>query len=98
MTNSYSPSESPLINQVRQTIRLKHMSRKTEKSYIYYILDYIYFHNKRHPQEMGVEEIRNYLSHLATDKRIAASTQNIALSALLFLYRRFYKLKYPIGC
>ena len=95
MTNSYSPSESPLINQVRQTIRLRHMSRKTEKSYTYYILDYIYFHNKRHPQEMGVEEIRNYLSHLATDKRIAASTQNIALSALLFLYRQVLQLELP---
>jgi hypothetical protein len=57
------------------------MSRRTEKSYIYYILDYIYFHNKRHPQDMGVEEIRAYLSHLATDKKVAASTQNIALSA-----------------
>jgi hypothetical protein len=68
-TPSYSPSESPFLNQVRQRIRLKHMSRRTEKSYIYYILDYIYFHNKRHPQDMGVEEIRAYLSHLATDKK-----------------------------
>ena len=66
---SYSPSESPLLNRVRQTIRLKHMSRKTEKSYIHYILDYIYFHNKRHPQEMGIDEIRNYLYYLATDEK-----------------------------
>ncbi len=95
MTNYYPPSESPLINQVRQTIRLKHMSQKTEKSYIYYILDCIYFHQKRHPQEMGVDEIRNYLSYLATEKKIAASTQNIALSALLFLYRQVLQIDLP---
>lgn len=71
------------------------MSRRTEKSYLYYILDYIYFHNKRHPQDMGVEEIRDYLSHLATDKKIAASTQNIALSALLFLYRQVLRVNLP---
>ena len=94
-TPSYSPSESPFLNQVRQRIRLKHMSRRTEKSYIYYILDYIYFHNKRHPQDMGVEEIRAYLSHLATDKKVAASTQNIALSALLFLYRQVMQVDLP---
>jgi hypothetical protein len=52
------------------------MSRRTEKSYIYYILDYIYFHNKRHPQDMGVEEIRAYLSHLATDKKVAIEVIN----------------------
>ncbi|MFN5474310.1 MAG: phage integrase N-terminal SAM-like domain-containing protein, partial [Pseudanabaena sp.] len=51
ITNFYKPSDSPLLNQVRQIMRLKHMSRSTEKSYLYYILDYIYFHNKRHPQE-----------------------------------------------
>ena len=71
------------------------MSRRTEKSYIYYILDYIYFHNKKHPEDMGVEEIRTYLSHLATDKKVAASTQNIALSALLFLYRQVLKVDLP---
>jgi len=87
ITNFYKPSDSPLLNQVRQILRLKHMSRSTEKSYLYYILDYIYFHNKRHPQEMGIDEIRTYLSHLAMHKNVAASTQNIALSALLFLYR-----------
>lgn len=91
ITNYYKPSDSPLLNQVRQILRLKHMSRSTEKSYLYYILDYIYFHNKRHPQDMGVDEIRVYLSHLATHKNVAASTQNIALSALLFLYRQVLK-------
>ncbi len=95
ITNFYKPSDSPLLNQVRQILRLKHMSRSTEKSYLYYILDYIYFHNKRHPQEMGIDEIRTYLSHLAMHKNVAASTQNIALSALLFLYRQVLKIDLP---
>ena len=91
----YKPSDSPLLNEVRQVIRLRHMSLATEKSYLHYILDFIYFHKKRHPQEMGVGEIRSYLSYLAIDKNVAASTQNIALSALLFLYRRVLKLEIP---
>jgi integron integrase len=95
ITNFYKPSDSPFLGQVRQVLRLKHMSRSTEKSYLHYILDYIYFHNKRHPQEMGVNEIRTYLSHLATHKNVAASTQNIALSALLFLYRQVLKSELP---
>jgi integron integrase len=95
ITTFYKPSDSPLLNQVRQIIRLNHMSRSTEKNYLYYILDYIDFHNKRHPQEMGIDEIRGYLSHLATHKNVAASTQNIALSALLFLYQQVLKSDLP---
>lgn len=95
ITIFYKPSDSPLLTQVRQVLRLKHMSRSTEKSYLYYILDYIYFHNKRHPQEMGVDEIRAYLSHLAMQKNVAGSTQNVALSALLFLYRQVLKSDLP---
>jgi integron integrase len=71
------------------------MSRRTEKSYLHYIIDYICFHNKQHPQELGVEEIRAYLSHLAIQKNVAASTQNIALSALLFLYRQVLQVDLP---
>ena len=81
-----------LLDRVRQAIRLKHFSLKTEKSYLYYIKDFILFHNKRHPREMGVEEIRAYLSHLAIDRNVAASTQKVALSALLFLYRQVLEL------
>lgn len=95
ITVFYKPSDSPLLTQVRQVLRLRHMSRSTEKSYLYYILDYIYFHNKRHPQEMGVNEIRTYLSHLAMQKNVAGSTQNVALSALLFLYRQVLKSDLP---
>ena len=76
-------------------MRLKHFSLKTEKSYIHYIRDFILFHNKRHPKEMGAEEIRMYLSHLAVDRNVAASTQTVALSALLFLYRQVLQIELP---
>ncbi len=91
----YSPKTSPFLNEVRNVLRLKHMSRRTETSYMYYILDFIRFHGKRHPKEMGAEEIRAYLSHLATEGNVAASTQNVALSALLFLYRHVLKVNLP---
>jgi site-specific recombinase XerD len=88
-----SQSQPPrLLDQVRQTLRLKHFSLKTEKSYIQYIRDYILFHDKRHPKEMGVDEIRAYLSHLAIERKVAASTQTVALSALLFLYRQVLQI------
>jgi len=72
---------------VRDAIRLKHYSIRTEATYIDWIKRYILFHDKRHPQEMGASEIEAFLTHLAVDRNIAASTQNQALSALLFLYR-----------
>jgi integron integrase len=82
-------SESPkLFDRIHATFRLKHFSLKTEKSYLYYIKDYLRYHQMRPPRELGVEEIRQYLTHLAVDKGVAASTQNIALSALLFLYKQ----------
>lgn len=84
-----------LLDQVRHAIRLKHYSLKTEKSYIHYIRDYILFHNKQHPKDMGAEEIRAYLTHLAVQQNVAASTQNVALSALLFLYRHVLQIELP---
>ena len=89
------PQPPRLLDQVRQSIRLKHFSLKTEKSYTHYIRDFILFHNKRHPKEMGVDEIRAYLSHLATERHVAASTQNVALSALLFLYKQVLQIELP---
>jgi len=76
-------------------MRLKHFSLKAEKSYIYYIRDFIVFHNKRHPREMGVAEIRAYLSHLAVEKNVAVSTQNIAQNSLLFLYQQVLQINLP---
>jgi integron integrase len=84
-----------LFDQVKTIARLKHFSLKTEKSYLFYIRDFILFHKKRHPKDMGVEEIRAYLSHLAVERHVAASTQNVALSALLFLYAQVLSINLP---
>jgi integron integrase len=76
-----------LLDQVRDAIRLKHYSYRTEQSYVAWIRRFILFHHKRHPKEMGMVEIEAFLTHLAVEGQVAASTQNQALSALLFLYR-----------
>jgi len=76
-----------LLDQVRDAIRLKHYSIRTEQSYVAWIKRYILFHHKRHPRDMGSAEIEAFLTHLAVKENVAASTQNQALSALLFLYR-----------
>ncbi len=88
-------SASPFLNHVREIIRLKHLSPRTEDSYLYYLKDFILFQQKRHPKEMGVPEIRAYLSHLAVEGQVAASTQNVARSALLFVYREVLKIDLP---
>jgi integron integrase len=87
-----------LLNQVRDAIRLKHYSIRTEKAYVAWVRRYILFHDKRHPNEMGSAEIEAFLTHLAVDQNVAASTQNQALSALLFLYRDVLRkdLDFPI--
>ena len=76
-----------LLDQVRDTIRLKHYSYRTEQAYIGWIRRYILFHDKRHPKDMGGVEVEAFLTHLAVEGRVSASTQNQALNALLFLYR-----------
>ena len=75
-----------LLDQVRQAIRTRHLSPHTEQAYVGWIKRFIFFHNKRHPMEMGEAEIGHFLSSLATDSHVSASTQNQALNALLFLY------------
>ena len=82
-----------LLDQVRAVARLKHLSLKTEQAYVQQVKRFIFFHSKRHPNEMREDEIRAYLSHLAVDRHVAASTQNVALAALLFLYRDVLKIK-----
>ncbi len=89
------PKPPRLLDQVREVARLKHFSLSTEKSYVHYIRDFILFHNKRHPKDMGASEIRAYLSHLAIHRNVAASTQTVALSALLFLYRQVLGIELP---
>ncbi|HXV78964.1 MAG TPA: integron integrase [Candidatus Binatia bacterium] len=77
-----------LLDQVRQAIRMRHYSPKTEESYAHWIKRFIIFHNKRHPAQMAEPEIARFLSNLATESRVSGSTQNQALNALLFLYHQ----------
>jgi Phage integrase, N-terminal SAM-like domain len=84
----YQGGQKPkLLDQVRYAIRTKHYSLRTEEAYIQWIRRFILFHNKRHPKEMGAEEVGQFLSDLAVKHHVAASTQNQALSAILFLYQ-----------
>ena len=76
-----------LLDQMRDALRAKHYSYRTEETYLDWVRRYILFHHKRHPEEMGAPEIQEFLIHLATQRKVAASTQNQALSAILFLYR-----------
>lgn len=76
-----------LIDQMRDALRLKHYSYRTEQTYLEWVRRYILFHRKRHPDQMGALEIQDFLGYLATQRKVAASTQNQALSAILFLYR-----------
>ena len=82
------PGKPRLLDQVRETIRVKHYSPKTERAYVGWVRRYIIFHGKRHPAEMGADHVAQFLSHLALEARVAASTQNQAFNALLFLYRQ----------
>ena len=76
-----------LLDQLREKCRLKHFSISTEKNYVGWVRRYILFHHKRHPSEMGAREIESFLTNLAVVRKVSASTQNQALSALLFLYK-----------
>ncbi len=80
-----------LLDQVRQRIRVFHYSLKTEKAYVHWIKRFILFHRKAHPKDMGGEQIAIFLSYLANTHHVSASTQNQALSALVFLYREVLK-------
>ncbi|KAA3638617.1 MAG: integron integrase [Proteobacteria bacterium] len=77
-----------LLDQVRVKIKFLHYSDETAKIYVYWIKQYILFHHKRHPKDMGKAEIEQFLTHLATHRNVAASTQNQAFNALLFLYNK----------
>jgi len=82
-----------LLNQVRDAVRLKHYAYRTEQSYVDWARRYILFHNKSHPNDMGEKEVQEFLINLALEKNVASSTQNQALSAILFLYRYVLKIE-----
>jgi integron integrase len=88
-------AEKRLVVRVREAIRARHYSRRTEHAYWYWIRQFIFFHGKRHPAEMGAAEVTAFLSWLATERDVAAATQGQALSALLFLYQQVLGLKLP---
>ena len=81
------PAQPKLLDRVRQAIRTRHYSPRTEQAYVHWVRRYIFFHKVRHPADMGEPEINAFLSHLAVKERVSASTQTQALSALVFLYR-----------
>ena len=86
---------SKLLEQVREAVRTRHYSIRTEEAYLRWAREYILFCGKRHPAELGAREVSSFISHLAVERKVAASTQTQALSALLFLYREVLGL--PIG-
>src|SRR5438046_4352840 len=95
VTTAPQPLKRKLLDQVGDTIRRKHFSIRTEQSYTNWIRRFILFHDKRHPRDMAEAEVTEFLTHLAREGRVAGSTQNQALSALLFLYKEV--LKQEIG-
>lgn len=94
-STSHQTAEPRLLDQVKAKIRLKHYSLRTEQAYVDWIRRFILHHGKRHPKEMGAVEVEAFLTHLAVAGRVAASTQNQAKSALLFLYREVLGSELP---
>ncbi|WP_285834444.1 integron integrase [Kangiella sp. TOML190] len=88
-------SKSPFINSIRNIMRVNQYSFQTEKTYLYWIKDYIRFHAYDHPQNLSEKDVSNYLSYLAVTRNVSISTQKIALNAIVFLYKRI--LKNPLG-
>src|SRR4051812_17617239 len=102
MTDPAVPSADPasvppprLIVQVRNRIRFRHYSVRTEEAYVHWIRRYVVFHGRRHPRDLGADHITAFLSALANDRDVAPSTQNQALAALLFLYREVLGIDLP---
>ncbi|WKJ90762.1 integron integrase [Methylomonas montana] len=94
-TNTTSAPPKKLLDQVRDKIRFKHYSLSTEDTYVSWIKQFILFNGKRHPTEMGAAEVERFLTYLATERHVSSSTQNQALSAILFLYRDVLAVQLP---
>jgi len=96
LDDDYNKVKKPrLLDQMRDRIRVKHYSLRTENSYLDWVKRYIFFHNKRHPAEMGAPEVESFLTYLAVDRNVSASTQNQALAAILFLYKEVLAIELP---
>lgn len=90
-----APQQPRLLDRLRDRIRLKHYSIRTEHAYADWVRRFILFHGKRHPCELGAQEVEAFLTHLAVERRVSASTQNQAKSALLFLYKDVLDAELP---
>ena len=90
-----TPQKRRLLDQVRDRIRAKHYALRTEEAYVDWIRRFVLFHGKQHPKEMGRKEVEAFLTHLAVERHVAASTQNQALAALLFLYKEVLEIDLP---
>lgn len=97
MQTANTPPVHPpkLLDQVRERIRVKHYSIRTETQYVQWVRRFILYHGKQHPRDMGAAEVEAFLTHLAVDGQVSASTQNQALSALLFLYKEVLGIDLP---
>lgn len=94
-SDAAEPKKPRLLDRVRQRMRIGHYSLRTEEAYVDWIRRYIFFHQKRHPVDMGAPEINAFLSHLAVERKVSASTQNQAKAALLFLYQKVLLIDLP---
>ena len=94
MVENSSPAkkDKKLLDQLRDQIRVKQYSPRTEKTYVRWVREFILFHNKRHPREMGTREINQFLTHLVVERKVSASTQNQVISSILFLYRNVLQI------
>lgn len=95
MLQASSASEPKLLERMRDIIRMRHYSIRTEEAYLRWVVRFVRFHGMRHPEELGAAEIRQFLTHLAVQGKVAASTQNQALNALVFLYRHVLEIPFP---
>ena len=88
-----TPKPKKLLDQVKEALRVKHYAYRTEKTYLFWIRRFILFHDKKHPLEMGSKHIQEFLTSLAVERKVSASTQNQALNALIFLYKKVLKIE-----
>jgi site-specific recombinase XerD len=84
-----------LLEALRGRIRYLHYSIRTEEAYVHWVRAFVRFHGRRHPRQMGAEEVQGYLSWLAAERYVSASTHRQALAALLFLYQQVFRLRQP---
>lgn len=88
-------TESRLLDRVRDQLRTLHYSYRTEQQYLFWIRRFIVFHGKRHPSGMAAPEVEGFLTHLAVERQVSASTQNQTLAAILFLYQKVLQVQLP---